>query len=96
MMRQDMVTVKKANVENRKRTSRPRRDLHRKYCTHIIHGKNSGMSYADYDSMMKRQRGMNRVIKNYENLEQELEKQLEKKRELKDVPKEMLFDSKIR
>lgn len=63
MMRQDMVTVKMANVENRKRTSRPRRDLHRKYCTHIIHGKNSGMSYADYDSMMKRQRGMNRVMK---------------------------------
>ena len=79
MLQQDMVTMGKKP----KRKCAPKSDLHRKYCTHIIHAKNSGMSYAEYDSMMKRQRGMKRVMKELRKSRTRARKKIREKERIK-------------
>ena len=38
--------------------------MHRKYCTHVIHGKNAGMSYADYDQMQRTEKAKRAMRRN--------------------------------
>ena len=38
--------------------------MHRRYCTHITHGKNTGMSYADYDQMQRTEKAKRAMRRN--------------------------------